>query len=156
MGEYPGDSVNVKYNDDIFVGYRYYDTYKVAPQFAFGHGLSYTSFQYSNLKVQYANKKATVTLTVKNSGKVAGAEVVQLYVQEDTPAVKRPEKELKAFTKVFLKAGEQKQITLQLTENAFQYYEEATMKWVMKPGKFKVLAASSAADIRLKKMVEVK
>jgi len=156
LGEYPGDSVNVKYNDDIFVGYRYYDTYKVAPQFAFGHGLSYTSFQYSNLKVQYTNKKATVTLTVKNSGKVAGAEVVQLYVQEDTPAVKRPEKELKAFTKVFLKAGDQKQITLQLIENAFQYYEEATMKWVMKPGKFKVLAASSAADIRLKKMVEVK
>jgi len=155
LGEYPGDSVNVKYKDDIFVGYRYYDTYQVAPQFAFGHGLSYTSFQYSNLKVQYANKKASVTLTIKNTGKVAGAEVVQLYVQEDTPEVKRPAKELKAFEKVFLKAGEQKQITLKLTENAFQYFDETKMRWVMKPGKFKVLAASSSIDVRLVKSVEV-
>jgi len=156
LGEYPGDSVNVKYTDDIFVGYRYFDTYKVQPQFAFGHGLSYTSFEYKNLQVNYANKATTVTLIIKNTGGTAGAEVVQVYVNEKSPEIKRPEKELKAFAKVMLKAGEEKQIKLTLDENAFQYFSEAKNKWVMKPGRFNILVGSSSADIRLEKGVDVK
>ena len=130
------------------MGYRYYDTYKVEPQFEFGHGLSYTSFAYNNLNVKNANGKATVTLMLKNTGKVAGAEVVQLYVKEDKPTVERPEKELKAFSKVFLKAGEEKLITLQLNEDAFQYFDAVKMKWVHNPGKYKLLIGSSSRDIR--------
>ena len=148
LGEYPGNSIALNYKEGIFVGYRYYDTYKVEPQFEFGHGLSYTSFAYNNLNVKNANGKSTVTLMLKNTGKVAGAEVVQLYVKEDKPTVERPEKELKAFSKVFLKAGEEKLVTLQLNENAFQYFDEGKMKWVHNPGNYKLLIGSSSRDIR--------
>ena len=153
LGEYPGNSTALNYNEGIFVGYRYYDTYKVEPQLEFGHGLSYTSFVYNNLNVKNANVKATVTIMLKNTGKVAGAEVVQLYVKEDKPTVERPEKELKAFSKVFLKAGEEKLVTLQLNEDAFQYFDEGKMKWAHNPCNYKLLIGSSSTDIR--KTVEV-
>jgi len=93
---------------------------------------------------------------IKNTGGTAGAEVVQVYVNEKSPEIKRPEKELKAFAKVMLKAGEEKQIKLTLDENAFQYFSEAKNKWVMKPGRFNILVGSSSADIRLEKGVDVK
>lgn len=152
LGEYPstpGNPLKEFYKDDIFVGYRYYDTYKVAPQFAFGHGLSYTTFTYSGLTVTPGKQSATVKLTVTNTGKVAGAEVVQAYVKDEQAAVKRPEKELKAFQKVFLKPGEAKTITLTLDPEAFKYYSEAKKGWVLEPGKFDVLVGSSSRDIRL-------
>ncbi|GGG41096.1 glycoside hydrolase family 3 C-terminal domain-containing protein [Hymenobacter glacieicola] len=151
LGEYPstpGNPLKQTYKDDIFVGYRYFDTYKVAPQFAFGHGLSYTSFDYGKLTVQPGKQSATVKLTVRNSGKVAGAEVVQLYVQDEQASVKRPEKELKAFEKVFLKPGESKTLTLNLGPEAFRYYDEAKKQWVLEPGSFKLLVGSSSRDIR--------
>jgi beta-glucosidase len=153
LGEYPstpGDPLKVTYKDDIWVGYRYYDTYNVAPQFAFGHGLSYTSFKYDNLRVMPGPNSATVQLTVTNSGKLAGAEVVQLYVHDQQASVKRPEKELKGFEKVFLQPGESKTVTLALNPEAFQYYSEAQKKWALEPGKFDVLVGSSSRDIRLK------
>jgi beta-glucosidase len=152
LGEYPstpGSPLKEVYKDDIFVGYRYYDTYKVAPQFAFGHGLSYTSFKYDKLAVTPGTQSATVKLTVTNTGKVAGAEVVQLYVKPGQAAVKRPEKELKGFEKVFLKPGESKTVTLALPADAFKYYSEAKKQWVLEPGKFDVLVGSSSRDIRL-------
>ena len=152
LGEYPstpGNPLKQNYKDDIFVGYRYYDTYKVAPQFAFGHGLSYTTFKYDNLSVTPGTKSATVKVRVTNSGKVAGAEVVQVYVHEEQASVKRPEKELKGFQKVFLKAGESKTVTMTLDSEAFQFYSEAQKKWVLEPGKFDVLVGSSSRDIRL-------
>ena len=148
LGEYPGNSTALNYKEGIFVGYRYYDTYKVEPQFAFGHGLSYTTFAYNNVNVKTTNGKSTVTLKLKNSGKVAGAEVVQLYVKEEKPTVERPEKELKAFSKVFLKPGEEKLVTLQLNEDAFQYFDEGKMKWVHNPGNYKLMIGSSSRDIR--------
>jgi beta-glucosidase len=151
LGEYPstaGNPLKQTYKDDIFVGYRYYDTYKVAPQFAFGHGLSYTTFEYGKLAVKPAAQRATVTLTVRNTGKVAGAEVVQLYVKDLKSAVKRPEKELKGFEKVFLKPGETKTVTMQLPADAFKYYDEAMKQWVLEPGQFEVLVGSSSRDIR--------
>ncbi|MGI4740859.1 MAG: glycoside hydrolase family 3 C-terminal domain-containing protein [Janthinobacterium lividum] len=151
LGEYPstpGNPLKQTYKDDIFVGYRYYDTYKVAPQFAFGHGLSYTTFEYGKLTVQPAAQRATVSLTVRNSGKTAGAEVVQLYVKDVKAAVQRPEKELKAFEKVYLKPGETKTVTWQLPTEAFQYYSESQKQWVLEPGQFEVLVGSSSRDIR--------
>ncbi len=153
LGEYPstpGEPLKQTYKDDIWVGYRYYDTYGVAPQYAFGHGLSYTTFQYSALAVAPGHQSATVKLTVTNTGKVAGAEVVQVYVKDEKASVKRPEKELKGFEKVFLKPGESKIVTLMLDAGAFQYYDEAKKKWVLEPGKFEVLVGSSSRDIRLK------
>ncbi|MBC6989548.1 glycoside hydrolase family 3 C-terminal domain-containing protein [Hymenobacter sp. BT491] len=152
LGEYPstpGNPLKQTYKDDIFVGYRYFDTYKVAPQFAFGHGLSYTTFKYSGLSVTPGTKNATVKLTVTNNGKTSGAEVVQVYVKDEQAAVKRPEKELKAFQKVFLKPGESKTVTMTLDTNAFQYYDEGKKQWVLEPGKFDVLVGSSSRDIRL-------
>jgi beta-glucosidase len=152
LGEYPstpGDELKQTYKEDIFVGYRYFDTYNVVPQYAFGHGLSYTTFKYDNLSVTPGSKSATVKLRVTNSGKTAGAEVVQVYVKDEQASVKRPEKELKGFQKVFLKPGESKTVTLTLDQNAFQYYDEAKKQWVLEPGKFDVLVGSSSRDIRL-------
>jgi beta-glucosidase len=151
LGEYPsspGNPLKVDYKDDIFVGYRYFDTYKVAPQYAFGHGLSYTTFKYGALAVTPGSQSATVKLTVTNAGPVAGAEVVQLYVKPGPTAVKRPEKELKAFEKVFLKPGETKTVTLVLPAESFKYYDEAKKQWVLAPGKFGLLVGSSSRDIR--------
>ena len=140
---------NEYYFDDIYVGYRYYDTYNVEPQFPFGFGLSYTSFSYSNLKLSAANKKAIVTFTIKNTGKVAGADVAQIYVHQQKSALPRPRKELKDFQKVFLKPGESKTITITLDENAFQYFNDNMSKWVLEPGKFDVLVGNSSRDIKL-------
>lgn len=154
LGEFPGVNGTVHYNEGIFVGYRYFDTYKVEPQFAFGHGLSYTTFKYQNLSIQKTGKQqALVTLTVKNTGKVAGAEVVQLYVREEKPVLERPDKELKAFQKVFLQPGESRQITLKLDRSAFAYYNDKMNNWVVDPGKYDVLLGSSSRDIRLSKSI---
>jgi beta-glucosidase len=149
LGEYPGDGKNVHYYDDIYVGYRYYDTYKVEPQFAFGHGLSYTSFQYSDLKLSADGKNATATFTVKNTGKVAGAETAELYVHQEKSLLPRPEKELKGFDKVMLQPGEQKTVTIKLDENAFQYFNDVENEWVMDPGTFDILVGGSSRDIKL-------
>ena len=156
MGQYPGDGVTVHYMDDIYVGYRFFDTYKVAPQFAFGHGLSYSNFSYTNMSVTPGNQSAAVTLTLTNTGKVAGAEVVQVYVKDDKSSLRRPEKELKGFEKVFLKAGESKKITIQLNKDAFQYYDDNKGQWVLEPGSFTIMAASSSGDIRASKVITLK
>ncbi|MFT3911754.1 MAG: glycoside hydrolase family 3 C-terminal domain-containing protein [Ferruginibacter sp.] len=155
LGEYPGDSTYVYYYDDIYVGYRYYDTYKVDPQFAFGHGLSYTNFDYSNLNVAANGKGATVTLTVKNTGKVAGADVAQVYIKQENSSLPRPEKELKGFQKVFLQPGEQKTITIDLNEDAFKYFNDVQNEWVMEPGFFDVLVGSSSRNIKLNGKVKM-
>jgi beta-glucosidase len=150
LGQYPGNGVKVYYNDDIYVGYRYYDTYGVKPQFAFGHGLSYTKFSFSDLSIKRSGKTATVSFRLKNTGKVAGAEVAQVYVKQDKTSLPRPEKELKGFQKVFLKAGESKLVTIQLNEEAFQYYNDLLGKWVMDSGSFQILVGAASDDIKLK------
>lgn len=155
LGQYPGDTVNVYYYDDIYVGYRYFDTWKVEPQFAFGHGLSYTSFAYSNLKVTPMGKKAGVSFTIKNTGSREGAEVAQVYVRQERSALPRPDKELKAFRKVSLRPGEQRTITLTLDEEAFQYYSDVQNKWVLEAGNFEILIGSSSRDIRVNGKVKM-
>jgi beta-glucosidase len=150
LGTYPHDEKrNLYYYDDIYVGYRYFDTYKVEPEFPFGFGLSYTQFEYSNLKLQVSGKKVSVSFSLKNTGKVAGAEVAQVYVHDVASNLPRPEKELKGFEKVFLKPGESKQISVVLDESAFQYFNDVLNKWVLEPGTFEIIVGSSSRDKKL-------
>jgi beta-glucosidase len=146
----------VEYKEGLMIGYRYYDTKNVEPLFPFGFGLSYTTFEYKNLKVTpgvvslKGDPKVTVTFSVKNTGSHDGAEVSQVYVREVKSKVERPYKELKGFNKVFLKAGETKTVSVQLDRRAFSYYDVAQKAWVADPGNFEVLVGSSSKDIRIK------
>ena len=158
LGEYPGDtakSLLVHYNDDIYVGYRYFDTYKITPQFAFGHGLSYTNFEYSNLKLTAVGKNVTATFTIKNTGKIAGAEIAQLYVHEQNAVLPRPEKELKGFEKVKLAAGEQKTMTIKLDADAFKYFDDVKNEWVMDKASFDILVGSASDNIKLRNTIKL-
>jgi beta-glucosidase len=143
----------VNYGEGIFVGYRYYDQKDVTPLFPFGHGLSYTSFTYSDLKVTKKVKtgeKVQVSLTVTNTGKAVGKEVVQLYVSDCKSSLPRPPKELKGFAKVALGPGESGTVEFSLDERALAFYDPHKQAWVAEPGEFEVLAGSSSRDIRLK------
>ena len=149
---YPGCR-EVNYGEGIFVGYRYYDKKDVDPLFPFGHGLSYTTFKYSDLKVAKkvrAGGKVEVSLTVTNTGKVTGKEVVQLYVSDLKSSLPRPPKELKGFAKVGLKPGESQAVTFSLDERALAFYDPHKKAWVAEPGEFELLVGSSSRDIRLK------
>ena len=151
LGEYPGnlDKLTVHYYDDIYVGYRYYDTYNVQPQFAFGHGLSYTTFEYGNLKLIPTTDKVIVSLTIKNTGNKAGAEVAQLYIKPGTSLLPRPEKELKEFSKIFLQPGESKTVSFTLNKDAFMYYNDVLHAWVMDKINYDILVGSTSRDIRI-------
>lgn len=144
---YPGDE-KVVYEEGIFVGYRHFDTKNIAPLFPFGYGLSYTKFIYENLRISQGNK-ISISLDLTNSGERAGAEVVQLYVQDVKASVERPLKELKGFQKVALKSGEKKSLTFDLSEQDLAFYDENKHTWRTEPGTFKILIGSSSRDIRL-------
>lgn len=149
FGEFPGDD-SVYYNEGIFVGYRYYDTYNVEPQFPFGHGLSYIDFEYSDILVKVGDENhVTVTCNVKNTGDRAGAEVVQLYISDIECSVPRPAKELKGFKKAFLAPGEGTAITFELNEKDFSFYSVEDAEWKLEAGEFEILLGSSSRDIRL-------
>jgi beta-glucosidase len=151
---YPGKDLTVDYAEGIYVGYRHFDKKNIEPLFPFGHGLSYTTFAYSDLKLSaqrvMPGQPVTVNLKVKNTGSVAGAEVVQIYVRQVKPSVDRPPKELKAFRRVVLKPGETQAIAVTLDQSALSYYDEARKEWVAEPGEFEVQAGASSRDIRLK------
>lgn len=150
---YPGENGRVHYGEGLFVGYRYYDKKRVAPLFPFGHGLSYTSFAYSNLRIApgvvSADSPPTVQVDITNRGDRAGQEVVQLYVRDVAASLTRPEKELKVFAKVALEAGETRTVTFTLGRDALAFYDDAKRAWVVEPGEFVVLIGASAQDIRL-------
>jgi beta-glucosidase len=150
---FPGENGTTVYSEGVFVGYRWFDTKNIEPLFAFGHGLSYTTFQYSNLKIGRSggadHPGATVEFEITNTGKRAGAEVAQIYVQDVKASVARPLKELKSFQKVLLQPGETKKVTLALDRSAFAYFDEKQSAWVAEAGEFKVLIGASARDIRL-------
>ncbi len=151
-GDYPGNR-QVHYGEGIFVGYRWYDKREIDPLFCFGHGLSYTEFGYSGLSLLKAVKKGktvSVSLTVTNKGKAAGAEVVQLYVGNPTASVPRPARELKGFMKVRLKPGESTRLTFKLDQRALSFFHPDKKKWTAEPGQFTVEIGSSSRDIRLK------
>ena len=149
---YPGDSIKQVYKEDILVGYRWHDTKKIPALFPFGHGLSYTTFAYGKA-VASAKKMPTdgsleITVNVKNTGNVAGKEVVQLYIGDDKCSVIRPLKELKHFQKISLNPGEEKTITFTVTPDDLKYYDETLKGWKAEAGKFKAYIGSSSTDIR--------
>ena len=145
-----------EYKEDIFVGYRYADKAKVNPTFPFGHGLSYTSFEYSNITLLPSTSTPLhLTVTVTNTGKVAGAEVVQVYVGENKPTVARPMKELKAFEKVYLNSGESKTVTFTLDSSEWGYWDEAKHQFVTNEGKYTIYVGSSSRDIRYKQTIKL-
>ena len=149
---WPGGAGEVRYGEGLFIGYRYYDAKQIPVQFPFGHGLSYTTFEYSNAKASAENFKdvdgVTVSVDVTNTGKVAGKEIVQVYVHDQKSGLVRPEKELKGFAKVALQPGETKTVSIPLDFRAFAYYHPEYRQWITEDGGFDLLIAASAADIR--------
>ncbi|MGZ7440309.1 glycoside hydrolase family 3 C-terminal domain-containing protein [Paenibacillus sp. TH7-28] len=156
---FPGEGDRVEYREGIFVGYRYYDTKRVEPLFPFGHGLSYTAFEYGDLKLDKNrirdDEKVAVSLKVTNTGDRAGKEIVQLYVRDARSSVIRPDKELKGFCKVELQPGETKTITFELDKNAFAYYNATLKDWHAESGEYRILIGKSSRDIVLEAAVEV-
>lgn len=156
---YPGVSGHVKYAEGIFIGYRHLDRAGIEPRFPFGHGLSYTAFEYSDLAITPAeitpDGHVKVTFKLTNTGKMAGAEVAQLYVQDVEASVERPVKELKRFAKVYLQSGETKTVTFDLDPEALAFYDVKQSKWVVEPGQFNILIGSSSQDIRLQGSFDV-
>ncbi len=152
FNNYPGQR-NVVYGEGIFVGYRHYEYREIEPLFPFGHGLSYTTFEYSEWTMPEVVKQGEtvkIYVKVKNTGAVAGKEVAQLYVRDEHASVQRPVKELKGFAKVALQPGEEKTVAFELNERALAYYDPDQKTWVAEPGEFEVLIGSSSQDIRLK------
>ena len=164
---FPGNREKVCYQEGVFIGYRYYDKKKMDVLFPFGYGLSYTDFTYRNMKVTVNGKNAAdvdviketdeivVTADITNTGNCDGAEIVQLYIKNPVVYEIRPEKELRDFAKVFLKAGETKTVTFTLNARAFSYYETRIHDWYAESGDYEILLASSSRDIRLQDTVSI-
>jgi len=168
VGNYPGDPedlaagkgkdqknpINITYNEGIFVGYRWYDTKNIKPLFSFGHGLSYTTFEFgkaaADKTVMSQNDKITFSVTVKNTGTKAGAEVTQLYIKDVKSSVPRPEKELKGFEKVFLNPGETKTVTFTIDKSALSYFDAGKHDWTAEPGEFEALIGNASDNITTK------
>ena len=146
----------VEYREGIFMGYRGYEKNGVKPLFPFGFGLSYTSFEYSNLDIKAEGKEFVVSFDIKNTGKVGGAEVAQVYVGDDKCSLVRPAKELKGFDKIYLKAGESKRVSIRLDDEAFRFFDPIERQFKIEPGMFTVHVGASSADIRLTGKLEVK
>jgi beta-glucosidase len=160
FASFPGTDGKVEYKEDILVGYRWYDTRKIEPLFPFGYGLSYTTFAYRDLTVSTwdPERGVSVRLKVKNTGKRQGADVVQIYVHPDTATTLRPEQELRAFTKVSLAPGEEREVILKLPVRAFAWFDPNRPQreaWRIDRGSYEIRAASSSRDIRLRAPVTV-
>lgn len=156
---FPGNPATVEHRESIYIGYRYYEKSGTPVRYPFGHGLSYTSFAYSDIKVDKSetdeNGEITVSFKVKNTGTLAGAEIAQLYVADKESTIFRPVKELKAFKKVFLESGEEKEISFTLGRRAFAFWNVNVNDWSVESGEFDILIGASSADIRLEAKVAV-
>ncbi len=159
LNAYPGDNLQVDYKEGILVGYRWFDTKKIEPLYCFGYGLSYTSYKYSDFQTNKKSYKPSeyivATLKVKNTGKYAGKETVQLYVSKIGSVVERADKELKAFKKIDIAVGETATVTLTIPVKDLAYYDVKTSKWIVEPGKYKLLAGTSSRDIEQSSAIEV-
>lgn len=157
---YPGDSIKQIYKEDILVGYRWHDTKKIPALFPFGYGLSYTTFEYGKAntdKKEYGKDETIkVSVTVTNKGKVDGAESVQVYASQSKPSVERPEKELKAFKKVFLKAGETQTVELAVPVKDLAFFDDKTHNWTLESDQFTLHCAASSADVKSSVAVKIK
>ncbi|MBD5105026.1 MAG: glycosyl hydrolase [Ruminococcaceae bacterium] len=158
-GNFPGENSKVSYSEGIFVGYRWYEKHNIPTLFPFGFGLSYTTFHYDSIKLSKSeadeNEEITVTVTLSNTGALDGKEAVQLYVREEKPRVSRPEKELKAFKKVFIKAGESAEVTFTLDRRCFAYWDDEIHDWRVDSGKFVILAGGSSDNCPLSASVNI-
>jgi len=168
LGEYPGNKeelaagkgkdqknpINITYNEGIFVGYRWHDTKHIKPLFSFGHGLSYTTFEFGKVKADKPtigqDDKITFTFTIKNTGKKAGAEVAQLYISDLKSSLQRPTKELKGFEKVFLNPGEEKEVSITVDKAALSFFDADKHAWVAEPGDFEALIGNASDNIKTK------
>ena len=154
---YPGENGAVRYGEGIFIGYRYYDAKEVPTQFPFGYGMSYTTFDYQNLKLSSQSFRdvdgLTVSVDVTNTGKLPGKEVVQMYVHDQKSKLVRPPKELKGFVKLELQPGETKTVTMNLDFRAFAYYHPTYKGWITEDGEFDILVGASSTDIRCREVV---
>ncbi len=159
LDAFPGDS-NEVYQEGILVGYRWFDTKNISPLYCFGYGLSYSDFTYSNLKTDKdnyeENAKISVSLKLKNAGKMDGLEVLQLYVSDMNPKVPKASKELKAFKKVLVPAGKEIAVNFELSASDLAYYDESLKKWNISPGKYKIQLGSSSRDIRATSEITIK
>jgi beta-glucosidase len=153
-GNYPGTNLQVNYAEGIYVGYRYFDTKKLEPLFPFGYGLSYTKFDYNDIKISPGsapeNQPVEVSVNVRNSGSRAGAEVVELYVHDGHATIDRPVQELKGFRRVNLAPGETQTVRFTLDRSALAFYSPTKKDWMVDPGQFDVWVGSSSRDIRAK------
>ncbi len=156
---YPGNPASVEHREGIYIGYRYYDKAKKAVAYPFGYGLSYTTFEYSDLQLDKSemadSDKLKVSFKVKNTGSVAGAEIAQIYVADKESTIYRPEKELKAFKKVYLEAGEEKEVSVELCKRAFAFWNVAVNDWTVESGAFDIIVGASSQDIKLTAAVNV-
>ena len=148
---FPGKEVSVEYREGIYIGYRYYDTANVDVLFPFGYGLSYTTFKYSDIKVN----EDRVTFNIKNTGTVGGMEVAQLYVGCKSEEIFRAKKELKGFTKVFINPGEAKTVTIPFDDKTFRYFNVKTNKWEVEEAEYKIMIGASSSDIKLDESIKV-
>ena len=165
LNTYPGtwregkDIIDEEYAEGVFVGYRWTDKKKITPEFAFGHGLSYTTFELSSLRasgdLSGENGTMTFSVNVKNTGSREGAEVVQLYVHDDKASVERPYKELKGFAKVNLKPGESKDVEISIDRRALSFWDETTNGWKVEPGKFTILVGNASDNLTLKTNIKI-
>jgi beta-glucosidase len=155
LAQYPDENLLIDHKEDIFVGYRYFDSYEVEPAYAFGHGLSYTSFEYDDLALEKKEGGVHLKMKLTNTGPIKGAEVVQVYVQDVASSLPRPKKELKAFEKVMLEPGQSTEVSIELKEEAFKYFDDQKMEWVLEPGQFVIHVGSSSRDIRLSGELEL-
>ncbi|MFH0907426.1 MAG: glycoside hydrolase family 3 C-terminal domain-containing protein [bacterium] len=156
-GSYPGRFGKTTYSEGIYVGYRHFDKKNIEPRFPFGHGLSYTGFRYSNLRVETGTfPHAQVSVDLENTGDRAGQEVVQVYVRDVESLVDKPAKELRRFQKIALRPGEKKTLAFALSDDAFAYYDTKMRKWEVEPGAYEILVGASSRDIRLRKTIGLK
>ena len=164
LGDYPGrqreDGIfDEKYNESIFVGYRWTDKQKIRPLFPFGHGLSYTTFAYGkatvNKKVMKIDEQIVITVPITNTGKRIGSEIVQLYISDLKSSLPRPVKELKGFSKIQLAPGETQEVTFLIDKQALSFFNDSRHEWVAEPGKFEAQIAASATDIKSKVTFEL-
>lgn len=157
---YPGDSIRQEYLEDILVGYRWHDSKKIPALYPFGHGLSYTTFQYgkptASAKTISANESLTISIPVMNTGNMEGKETVQLYIGDDNASVLRPVKELKNFHKINLTPGAEETVTFTVKPDDLKFYDDKTSSWKAEPGKFKAYIGSSSTDIRATVPFELK
>jgi len=151
LGTYPGTNGTLFYKEGLLVGYRWFDAKNIEPEFPFGFGLSYTTFEYSNLKFvpHQGGSVVSAEFDIANTGLRAGAEVAELYIHQDNPSLSRPPKELKGFKKIFLQPGEKKTVSIPLDQRAFAFYDPAKAGWVAEAGDYKIEIGGSSRDIRL-------